>query len=84
MCRALYAPMHLLRLANQKSPAMDKIYFYVLQSEHMIEKWMEDAEAKKVLLSKGLRKMMEGTNDEASKVVESESDNSELQMNSTS
>ena len=50
MCRALYAPIRLLRLTDQKSPAMDKLYFYVLQSEHMIEKQMEDAEAKKVLL----------------------------------
>ena len=38
---------------------------------------MEDAETKKVLLSKGLRKMMEDTDDEASKVVESESDDSD-------
>lgn len=33
MCRALYAPMRLLRLADQKTPAMDKLYYYVLQTD---------------------------------------------------
>ena len=69
--------MRLLRLADQKPPAMDKIYFYVLQSERMIKKWMEDAKAKKELLSEGMQKMMEDTNNEASEVVESESDDSD-------
>ncbi len=27
MCRALYAPMHVLRLADQKVAAMDKVHF---------------------------------------------------------
>ena len=30
MCCALYAPMRLLWLADQKTPAMDKLYYYVL------------------------------------------------------
>jgi hypothetical protein len=33
MCRALYAPMHLLRLADQKVAAMDKMHFYVCQTD---------------------------------------------------
>ncbi len=33
MCRALYAPMQVLYLADQKSPAMDKLFFYVLQAD---------------------------------------------------
>jgi len=36
MCRALYAPMQVLRLADQKSPAMDKLYYYVLQTDRML------------------------------------------------
>ena len=33
MCRALYVPMHLLRLADQKVAAMDKMHFYVCQTD---------------------------------------------------
>ena len=33
MCRALYAPMHVLRLADQKVAAMDKAHFYVCQTD---------------------------------------------------
>jgi hypothetical protein len=30
MCRALYAPMRVLRLADQKTPAMDKLLYFVV------------------------------------------------------
>lgn len=70
MCRALYAPMRLLRLADQKIPAMDKLYFFVLQSEHMIEKYMKDAEEKHNDLGEGLLEIMKDTADAASEVVE--------------
>jgi hypothetical protein len=33
MCRALYAPRHVLRLADQKVAAMDKVHFYVCQTD---------------------------------------------------
>jgi hypothetical protein len=33
MCRALYAPMQVLCLADQKMPAMDKLNYYVLQTD---------------------------------------------------
>lgn len=45
MCRALYAPMRILRLADLKTPAMDKLYFYVLQTDRMLPKWLEDVES---------------------------------------
>ena len=44
MCRALYAPMRVLRLADQKSPAMDKLYYYVIQTDQMLLKYIADAE----------------------------------------
>jgi hypothetical protein len=44
MCRALYAPMRVLRLADQKSPAMDKLYYYVLQTDAMLPKYLGDLE----------------------------------------
>jgi hypothetical protein len=44
MCRALYAPMQVLCLADQKTPAMDKLFFYVLQTDRMLPKYVSGAE----------------------------------------
>ncbi len=44
MCQALYAPMRILHLADHKPLAMDKLYFYMLQSDCMLPKWLEDVE----------------------------------------
>ena len=80
MCRALYAPMRLLRLSDQKIPAMDKLYFFVLQTERMIEKWMKVAQAKHNLLSDGMLKILGDTDDTASEVVESDDEDSDDSM----
>jgi hypothetical protein len=50
MCRVLYAPMHVLRLADQQSLAMDKLYYYVLQTDWMLLKYLPSAEIKARLL----------------------------------
>ncbi len=50
MCRALYAPMPVLRLADQKSPAMDKLYYYVLQTDRMLSMYCKDADDRGVAL----------------------------------
>ncbi len=44
MCHAFYAPMQVLRLADQKSPAMDKLNYYVLQTDRMLAMYCKDAE----------------------------------------
>ena len=44
MCRALYAPMRVLRLADQQTPAMDKLHYYVLQTDRMLAMYVADAE----------------------------------------
>jgi hypothetical protein len=44
MCRALYTPMRVLRLADQKSAAMDKLNYYVLQTDQMLAMYCKDAE----------------------------------------
>ena len=60
LCHALYAPMRVLRLAVQKTPAMDKLYFYVLQADRMLLKWLKDAEDHlKHLLSSNVWRAME-------------------------
>ena len=40
-----YAPMPVLRLADQQTVSMDKLYFYVLQTDWML-KWLHDWEKK--------------------------------------
>ena len=50
MCRALYAPMRVLRLADQKLPAMDKLYYYVLQTDRMLAMYCKDADDRGVAL----------------------------------
>ena len=44
MCRALYAPMRVLRLADQKNPAMDKLFYYVSQTDRMLPKYLGDVQ----------------------------------------
>ncbi len=44
MCRALYAPMRVLRLADQEVLGMEKLYYYVLQTDRMLLRWLPDAE----------------------------------------
>jgi hypothetical protein len=44
LCRTLYAPMQVLCLADQKTPAMDKLYFYTLQTDIMLPKYLSELE----------------------------------------
>ncbi len=44
MCRALHAPMSVLRLADQQVPGMEKLCYYVLQTDRMLLSWLPDAE----------------------------------------
>ena len=38
----------MLRLANQQTPAMDKLHYYVLQTDRMLEMYVADAEERGV------------------------------------
>jgi hypothetical protein len=40
MCRALYAPMQLLRSADQNVAAMDKLHFYVCQTDANMSRYL--------------------------------------------
>jgi hypothetical protein len=62
MCRVLNAPMCVLRLADQKTPAMDKLYYYVLQADRMLPKWLTDAEEHgKHLMSSAIWRAMQSS-----------------------
>jgi hypothetical protein len=50
MCRALCAPMRVLRLADQQVPGMKKLYYYVLQTDPMLLRWLPDAEIRVLAL----------------------------------
>jgi hypothetical protein len=54
MCGVLYAPMRLLHLADLQSAAMDKLYFYVLQTDWMMVRWLPDCEEKSKELLKDI------------------------------
>ena len=60
MCRVLYAPMRVLRLADQQTASMDKLYFYVLQTDRMLMKWLPDCEkkSKELLMDTSLSQVM--------------------------
>ena len=51
-CRAMYAPMRLLRLADMKTPCMSKLYYYVMQTEIMLQKYVKQAEDAEELSSR--------------------------------
>ena len=56
MCRALYAPMSFISLDDHSTPSMDKLYYFVLWTEHMIPIWLENAEDwSKCILTEGLK-----------------------------
>jgi hypothetical protein len=50
MCRSLYAPMPVLCLDDQKSPSMDKLNYYVLQTDQMLALYCKDEEEHGVCL----------------------------------
>lgn len=78
MCRAMYAPMRVLRLADQKTAAMDKLHYFVLQTERMLPKYLEDAEDRSErLLTDGVKGILADTTDAASIVVDSDGDESD-------
>ena len=60
MCCVLYATMCVLRLADQQTATMDKLYFYVLQTDWMLIKWLPDCKkkSKELLMDTSLSQVM--------------------------
>ena len=44
LCRSLYSPMRILRLADKKEAAMDKLYYFVHQTDATLPKYLNIAE----------------------------------------
>jgi hypothetical protein len=41
LCRSPYAPMRILQLADQKTPVMDKLHYYVCQIDKLLAKYVK-------------------------------------------
>ncbi len=44
LCHSLYAPMRIIWLADQKIPTMDKLHYYVCQTDELLAKYAKIAE----------------------------------------
>ena len=42
MRQDMYAPIHVLYLDDQKTPATEKLFYFFLQTDHIITKWIKD------------------------------------------
>jgi hypothetical protein len=42
----LFLMCHVLRLADQQTASIDKLYFYILQTDWMLIKWLPDCKKK--------------------------------------
>ena len=76
--RAVYAPMRILRLADQKVPAMDHQEFYVRQTDVMLPRYLGEVEAIAAeLLTEETQTMLNATNDTASENYDEENSDSD-------
>ena len=74
----MYAPMRVIFLSDQKTPAIEKLFYFVLQTDRMIPKWLKDAEDhSKELLTPVGKNILEDTKDSASVAVDSDDENDE-------
>ena len=85
MCRALYAVMRVLRLADMKSAGMDKLEFFVRQADRIMPIYLKQAEEQpEGLLSDTIVSILEATDDAASGDVGGMSDDDEEESESES
>ena len=75
MCRPLYPPMRVLRLADQKTAAMDKLHFFVCQANTIMPRYLAEAEHHAThLLTDGIKEVLADKTDLASVEVDNEED----------
>ncbi len=79
MCRALYAPMRVLRLADQKVAAMDKLHFYVCQTDANMSYYLTKAvtDSGRCTLDETLRVMYACLQDDDVDAVDSNNEDDE-------
>ena len=73
MCRSVYAPMRVLRLADQKVAAMDKLHFFVCQANTVMPRYLAEAEHHAAqLLTPAIKAVLADKTDLASQAVDNE------------
>ena len=69
----MYAPMRTIFLADQKTPAMDKLFYFVFQTDYMLPKFLNDEEYHgKNLLAPCVKNILKHTKDSDSVDVDSD------------
>ena len=78
VCHALYAPMRVLCLADQKTPAMDKLHYFVCQTDDMLPKYLAKAEedTERLLFDNSFLLMTNLVSDEIKESSDEEDDDS--------
>ena len=66
LARAVYPMMRILRLADQKTAAMDKLYYYIKQADRVAPLYLPQAETYRNKLSDDVVSVMTATDDLAS------------------
>ena len=77
LCRAVYPQLRILRLADQKVPAMDKLGYFIAQSNQLTPQFLQKAEEHLDKLSVGISQIIESTDDVASEELDEEESSDE-------
>ena len=71
LARAVYPLMRILRLADKKTAGMDKLYYFVLQADRVLPKYLKLAErTEDSWMTDEHKEVMDGTDDLASQQVD--------------
>ena len=73
-CRGVYPMMRILRLADQKNPAMDKLYYYIKQANRVAPMCLQQAESYRNNLSQVVLSTITSTDDLPSENLEDDHD----------
>eukprot|EP00804_Cyclotella_cryptica_P010586 CCRYP_015163-RA/>CCRYP_015163-RA protein AED:0.38 eAED:0.35 QI:0/0/0/1/1/1/2/0/233 len=74
LCHTTYPQMRILRLADQKVPAMDKLAYFIYQADRLTPKFLIEAEQHIPLLSEGIMEIIDCTDDIASEKFDKRDD----------
>ena len=77
LCRAVYPQLRILRLTDQKVPAMDKLAYYIAQANRLTPKFLRETEGHVSQLSNGIIEIIGSVDDVASEELDEEGSSDE-------
>jgi hypothetical protein len=80
MTRGVYAMMRILRLADQKTAAMDKLFFYIKQADRVAPLYLAQAETYRNKLTINVLSVMSSTDDLASQMLDNDDEEEEMEL----